>query len=208
VDIVLGKAKRWREEMEKLRAIVLDCGLTEELKWYQPCYTVGGGNVVLIGAFKEFCALLFCKGALVKDPENILKKPGENTQAGRRIEFTSLEQIVKMTPVLKAYICDAVAVQKSGRDIEYKKVTDHKIPAELKAKFDEDPAFKAAFKALTPGRQRAYLLHFNAAKQSATRTSRIEKYAPLIFRGMGPLDDYNMKRKEKAARRASQVARS
>jgi uncharacterized protein YdeI (YjbR/CyaY-like superfamily) len=197
VDIVLSKAKQWREELEKLRTIVLQCGLTEELKWYQPCYTFEDRNIVLIHGFKEYFALLFIKGVLLKDPRKLLIQQTENVQAGRQIRFTSLQEIIKLEPVLKAYIREAVEVEKSGLEVTMKKTTDFKVPVELKNKFLKAPAFKTAFHALTPGRQRAYLLYFAAPKQSKTREARIEKYTPQILKGKGLMDDYLSKKKNK-----------
>jgi uncharacterized protein YdeI (YjbR/CyaY-like superfamily) len=180
----------WREELEKLRAILLDSPLTEELKWGKPCYTFQESNVVILQGFKETCALLFAKGALLKDPKRILEKPGENTQAARRIPFTSVRDIDKMKPVLKAYIKEAIEVEKAGLEVEYKSTEDFILPKELQNKLDENLALKIAFNALTPGRQRAYLLYFSAAKQSKTRESRIEKCVPKILHGKGLNDDY------------------
>jgi uncharacterized protein YdeI (YjbR/CyaY-like superfamily) len=197
VDVVLSKAKRWREEMEKLRTIVLECGLTEELKWYQPCYTFEGRNVVLIHGFKEYFALLFIKGVLLKDPRKILIQQTENVQAGRQVRFTNLREVVEMAPVLKAYIQEAVEVEKSGLEVKMKKTTEFKVPVELKNKFARTPALKTAFHALTPGRQRAYLLYFAAPKQSKTREARIEKCMPQILKGKGLMDDYLLKKKNK-----------
>lgn len=193
--MVLKKAKQWRQELEQLRAIILDCGLTEELKWYQPCYTLEGRNVALIHGFKEYFAILFIKGVLLKDPRKILIQQTENVQAGRQIRFTSLQEVVKMGPVLKTYIREAIEVEKSGKKIEMKKTVEFKVPEELRAKFKKDSALKTAFHALTPGRQRAYLLHFAAPKQSKTREARIEKYASQILKGRGLLDDYLEKKK-------------
>jgi uncharacterized protein YdeI (YjbR/CyaY-like superfamily) len=189
VDAYLRRAKKWREEMAELRRIVLDCPLTEELKWRAPCYTFQNSNVVLIGAFKEYCVLSFVKGALLKDAKRILVKPGENTQAVRVIRFTEVREITKIEPTLKAYLHEAIEVEKAGLKVKLKKITERKIPEELQDKFAENPALKTAFRALTPGRQRAYLLHFSAAKQSKTRTSRIEKCMPRILKGKGLADD-------------------
>jgi uncharacterized protein YdeI (YjbR/CyaY-like superfamily) len=188
VDTFLGKAKKWRSEMAALREIVLDSGLTEELKWRQPCYTLSGANVVIISAFKEYCALNLFKGALLKDPSGILVSPGENTQSGRQIRFTSVEQIVEMEPILKAYLDESIENEKAGLQVEMKKTEEYPVPDELQAKLDESPDFRAAFDALTPGRQRGYLLHFAAAKQSKTRTARIEKHMQRIMDGKGLLD--------------------
>jgi uncharacterized protein YdeI (YjbR/CyaY-like superfamily) len=188
VDGFLRKAKKWREELHKLRAIVLDCGLTEEVKWRQPCYTFQGRNIALIHGFKEYCALLFFNGALLKDAKGILEKPGENTQAGRRIPFTSVREIVKMESTLKAYIHEAIEVEKAGLKVKLKKTREFVIPEEFQNRLDEMPALKAAFDALTPGRQRAYILHFSAAKQSKTRASRVEKWMQQILDGKGIAD--------------------
>jgi uncharacterized protein YdeI (YjbR/CyaY-like superfamily) len=187
VDAFLDRATKWREEMEALRKIALGCGLTEELKWGKPCYTFEESNVVIIQGFKESCALLFCKGALLSDPEGLLEKPGESTQAARRIRFTDVRQVAKLKPILKARIQEAIEVEKAGLEVDFKK-SPKPIPAELQAKFKEVPAFKKAFHALTPGRQRAYTLHFSSAKQAETRSSRIEKCMPRILEGKGLVD--------------------
>ena len=189
VDAVLSKAEKWRDEMEQLRTIVLDCGLTEELKWYQPCYTFQGKNIVLIHGFKDYCALLFMKGALLKDAKGILVQQTENVQAGRQIRFTSLREIVKLDPVLKAYIKEAIEVEKAGLKVELKETSEFKMPEEFQRKLNEMPALKTAFESLTPGRQRGYLLYFAGAKQSQTREARIEKCMDLIFDGKGLNDD-------------------
>jgi uncharacterized protein YdeI (YjbR/CyaY-like superfamily) len=188
VDGYLRKAKKWQEEMEKLRMIILDCGLTEELKWGKPSYTFQKSNIVIIQGFKEFCALLFCKGALLNDANGILKKPGENTQAARRIPFTNVREIVEMEPILKAYIHGAIEVEKAGLKVDFKK-NPEPIPEELQNKLAEIPGLKAAFDALTPGRQRAYILYFSAPKQSKTRESRVEKCMQQILNGQG-LNDH------------------
>jgi uncharacterized protein YdeI (YjbR/CyaY-like superfamily) len=185
VDSVLRKATEWREEFEILRSIVLDCGLVEELKWYQPCYTFQEKNVVLIHGFKEYCALLFFKGALLMDPKGILIQPTENVQSGRQIRFTNVREIIKMRPILKAYIQQAIEVEKAGLKVKLKKTSDFKIPEEFKNKLAELPALKTAFDALTPGRQRGYLFYFSAPKQSKTRTARVEKCMKQIFNGKG-----------------------
>ena len=182
VDEYLRKAKKWREEFAKLRMIVLDCGLTEELKWGKPCYTFQESNIVIIQGFKEFCALLFCKGALLKDPTGILKKFG--WQAARRIPFTNVREIGEMEPILKTYIHEAIEAEKAGLEVNLKK-NPEPIPEEFQKKLDEIPALKAAFDALTPGRQRAYILYFSAAKQSKTRESRVEKCMQQILDGRG-----------------------
>lgn len=178
------KVNNWPEELEKLRMIVLDCGLTEELKWGVPCYTFQKSNVLIISAFKEYCSLSFFKGALLKDAHRILEKPGENTQAGRLVKFTNVKQIVEIEPVLKEYIYEAVEAEKAGLKVNTKK-NPEPIPEELQNKFEDIPALKTAFDALTPGRQRAYILHFSAPKQSKTRVSRIEKCMEKILAGKG-----------------------
>ena len=195
VDSFLKKAKTWREEMEKLRAILLDCGLSEEWKWNKPCYSFQETNIVVMAPFKAHCALIVCKGALLKDPNKILVKPGEHTQAARQIRLTSLQQITKLAPILKAYFQEAIEVEKSGLEIKYKTVSEFKAPEELEKAFQKTPALKTAFKSLTPGRQRAYLMHFSAPKQSPTRDSRIEKCTPQILAGKGLSDDYKAKKK-------------
>ena len=184
VDEYLSEAEKWQEEFEKLRRIILGCQLTEELKWGKPCYTFQKSNIVIIQGFKEFCALLFCKGALLNDANGILKKPGENTQAARRIPFTNVREIVEMEPILKAYIHEAIEAEKAGLKVTFKK-NPEPIPKELRNKLDEIPALKTAFDALTPGRQRGYILYFSAPKQSKTRESRIEKCMPQILNGKG-----------------------
>jgi uncharacterized protein YdeI (YjbR/CyaY-like superfamily) len=183
VDSYLKKSK-WQKELKKLRSIILSCPLTEELKWGKPCYTFQDSNIVILQGFKEFCALLFAKGALLKDRNHILKKPGENTQGARRIPFTSVKMIVEMESVLKAYIKEAIEAEKAGLEVSYKK-NPEPLPKELESKLDEAPALKSAFKALTPGRQRGYILYFSAAKQSKTRESRIEKWRQHILNGKG-----------------------
>ena len=185
VDEFINKAKKWQEELKELRRIILDCQLTEELKWGQPCYTFQGKNIVIISGFKEYCALSFFKGALLKDANGILSKPGENTQAARLIRFTNVREIVEMEPILKAYLNEAIEVEKAGLKVDFKKTTDFIIPEEFQKKLDEIPALKTAFDALTPGRQRAYILYFSAAKQSKTRASRVEKYMQQILDGKG-----------------------
>ena len=184
VDAFLRKAKKWREESEKLRMILLDCPLTEELKWGEPCYTFQGKNIVLIGGFKEYCTLLFFKGALLKDTHGILVAPGK-LQAGRQIRFTSLREIVAQEATLRAYVHEAIEVEKAGLKVKLKKHEDYIIPEELQKKLDEIPALKTAFKALTPGRQRGYMFHISAPKQSKTRESRVEKCMQQILDGKG-----------------------
>jgi uncharacterized protein YdeI (YjbR/CyaY-like superfamily) len=184
VDEYLRNAKKWQAEFKKLRRIILDCGLTEELKWGKPGYTFQKSNIVIIQGFKEFCALLFCKGALLNDANGLLEKPGENTQAARRIPFTNVREIVEMERILKAYIHEAIEAEKAGLKVNFKK-NPEPIPEELQNKLDEMPALKTAFDALTPGRQRAYILYFSAPKQSKTRESRIEKCMRQILNGKG-----------------------
>jgi uncharacterized protein YdeI (YjbR/CyaY-like superfamily) len=185
VDIFLSKAKRWREEMEILRMLLLDCQLTEELKWGKPCYTFQKSNIVIIIGFKEYCALGFFKGALLNDANGILIKPGENTQAGRQIRFTNVREIDEMEPIVKAYIYEAIEAEKTGLKVNFKKTSEFKIPEEFQKKLDENAALQTAFDALTPGRQRAYILHFSAPKQSKTRESRVEKWLQQILNGKG-----------------------
>lgn len=188
VDWYFTNAKKWREEIEKLRVIALDCNLTEELKWGCPCYQLDGKNIVLIHVFKDYCAYLFFKGALMKDPKKILIQQTKNVQVPRQIRFTGAAQIVKMQPALKAYIKEAIAIEKSGAKPELKKTTEFEMPEEFKNVLKENPDLKTAFKALTLGRQRAYLLYFSSAKQVKTREARIKKYAKQILKGKG-LDD-------------------
>jgi uncharacterized protein YdeI (YjbR/CyaY-like superfamily) len=185
VDAYMQQAKQWQQEFMKLRAIVLDCGLTEEMKWGNPCYTFQDANIVLIHGFKDYCALLFFKGALLQDPNGILIQQTENVQAGRQIRFTGLEEIVKMEPILKAYIHEAVEVEKAGLEVNFKKTAEYSIPEELQRKLDADPALKTAFEALTPGRQRAYILHCSAPKQGKTREARVDKCTLQILAGKG-----------------------
>jgi uncharacterized protein YdeI (YjbR/CyaY-like superfamily) len=185
VDGYVRKNKKWADQLPKLRRIVLDCGLTEELKWRFPVYTFQNANVVILWGFKEHCAIGFFKGALLKDPKRILIKPGENSQSMRQIRFTSVQEIDKIESILKAYIREAIEVEKSGLKVKLKKITDRAIPDELQNKFKKNPALKSAFGALTPGRQRAYLLHFSSAKQPKTREARIDKCVPQILNGKG-----------------------
>ena len=185
VDFFFNKAEKWQEEYEKLRAIVLDCGLTEELKWGVPCYTFQESNVVLIHGFKEYCALLFHKGALLNNPDGILIQQTENVQAARQIRFTNVQQIVEMEPTLKAYIFEAIDVEKAGLEVEFKQTADFSMAEEFINKLEEVPGLQDAFEALTPGRQRGYLLHFSAPKQAKTRIARIEKSIPQILDGKG-----------------------
>ncbi len=184
VDAYLRDEPKWREETKQLRAIALGCGLTEELKWGKPCYMVGGSNVLIIQGFKDYCALLFTQGALLKDAQGILKRIGEHTQAARQLRFTTKQEIVAQKPTIKAYIAEAIAAEKAGLKVEYKK-SPEPMPEELQRKLAETPALKKAFASLTPGRQRAYILYFSAAKQSLTREARIEKCVPQILQGKG-----------------------
>ncbi|WP_461673295.1 YdeI/OmpD-associated family protein [Priestia megaterium] len=185
VDEFLTKAKKWKEEYETLRKIALDCELTEDFKWMNPCYTFEKKNIVLIHGFKEYCALLFPKGALLQDSHGILIQQTENVQGARQIRFTNVQEIAQKEAVLKAYIYEAIEVEKAGLKVKVKKPEELIIPEELQHKFDDIPALKDAFTTLTPGRQRAYILYFSAAKQSKTRESRVEKCIPNILNGKG-----------------------
>ncbi|MCM3456217.1 YdeI family protein [Heyndrickxia oleronia] len=185
VEEFFSKSKKWKEEYVKLREIVLDCGLTEEYKWMHPCYTYETKNIVLIHGFKEYCALLFHKGALLQDTNGILIQQTENVQAARQIRFTNVQEIIELETILKSYINEAIQVEKAGLEVNFKKNTEMKIPEELQNKFNEIPELKTAFEALTPGRQRAYTLYFSSPKQSKTRESRIEKYQQHILNGKG-----------------------
>lgn len=184
VDAILRRATKWQLEFETLRSIVLDFPLAEELKWYQPCYTLQKKNVVLIHGFKEYCALMFFKGALLKDPNHILVTPGQH-QAARQIRFTNVRHIIQMGPLLKSYIEEAIAVEKAGLKVKLKKTSDFRIPEELQKQLNEIPGLKAAFNALTPGRQRNYIYHFSQPKQSKTRAERVEKCIQPILNGKG-----------------------
>lgn len=189
VDGFIKKTKTWKEEFERLRSILLGFEeLDEEIKWMHPCYTLEGKNIVLMHGFKDYCALLFHKGALLKDPDGILIQQTENVQAARQIRFTNVQEIIEMKPILEAYIQEAIEVEKAGLQVELKKTEEYSIPEELQTKFDEVPALKTAFEELTPGRQRAYILYFSKAKQSKTRESRIEKYMEHILEGKGMND--------------------
>lgn len=188
VDFYFSKNEKWQKEIEKLRTIVLDCQLNEELKWGVPCYTFQKSNIVLIHVFKEYCAVLFFKGALLNDANGILVQQTENVQSARQIRFTNLQEIIDLEPVLKTYIYEAIEVEKAGLKVELKKTKEFSVPEEFQTRLNEDHNLKTAFHALTPGRQRGYLLHFSAAKQSKTRESRIEKSIPQILNGKG-LDD-------------------
>src|SRR6266436_6187943 len=185
VDSYFSRARKWNEEFRKLREIILEFELTEEFKWGHPCYALQNSNLVLMHGFKEYCALLFMKGALLKDPRGILVQQTENVQAARQIRFTNVREIVGMKPILKAYIAEAIEVQKAGLEVDYKKTSEFVIPEEFRNRLDESPALKTAFEALTPGRQRGYILYFSVAKQSKTRESRIEKCMPQILKGKG-----------------------
>ncbi|MEI6875424.1 MAG: YdeI family protein [Spirochaetota bacterium] len=189
VDAFIGRAKQWKDEFVKLREIILSCQLTEELKWGQPCYTFQDSNIVLIHGFKDYCAILFHKGALLKDAKGILIQQTENVQSARQVRFTGVKEIVKLEKALKAYILEAIEVEKAGLKVEFKKTADFKVPEEFQTRLDSDPALKAAFEALTPGRQKAYLFYFSGAKQAKTREARVEKCVPKILDGLGMDDD-------------------
>ena len=185
VDWFFNKNTKWQEEYGTLRKIVLDCGLNEELKWGCPCYDLNGANIVLIHGFKDYCALLFMKGVLMKDPNGILIIQTKNVQVARQVRFTSAEQIVEMKSIIKAYVKEAIEVEKSGLQVEMKPTKEFEMPEEFEIKLKTIPALKKAFEKLTPGRQRGYLLYFSSAKQSKTRTERVEKYMPQIMNGKG-----------------------
>ena len=188
VDQYFNKPTKWNEEIEKLRTIALDCGLNEELKWGCPCYSYKGNNIVLIHLFKEYCGFLFFKGALLNDAHGILVQQTKNVQAARQIRFTGVQEIVKKKTIFKSYIFEAIEVEKAGLKVNFKKTTEFTMPEEFQNKLNKIPSLKTAFYALTPGRQRGYLLHFSSAKQSKTRASRVEKYMQQILKGKG-LDD-------------------
>ena len=185
VDWFFSKETKWQKEYEKLRKIILDCGLIEELKWGCPCYTFENANLVLIHGFKEYCALLFFKGALLNDPNGILIQQTKNVQSARQIRFTNVREIVKMEKILKAYIYEAIEVERAGLKVKLKKISEFKIPEEFQKRLDKNTALKKAFDALTPGRQRAYIFYFSQAKQSKTREARVEKYIKQILNGKG-----------------------
>jgi uncharacterized protein YdeI (YjbR/CyaY-like superfamily) len=188
VDAFIANAKNWQPELTKLRAILLDSELTEDFKWSQPCYTFDGKNVIVLGPMKDSCAFAFFKGALLKDPHDVLTRPGQHSQSTRWIKFTSVREITEMKSILKAYIREAIQIEKSGLKVKLKKTSDLKIPEELQVLLDEFPDFKKAFEALTPGRQRAYIYHFSAPKRSKTREARVRKCMPHILKGKGLLD--------------------
>lgn len=185
VDAFLEKTKNWQEEFVKLREIILACGLTEEVKWGQPCYMFEKDNIILIHGFKEYCAVLFFKGSLLKDPNGVLIQQTENVQAARQIRFTNVEQIIELAPIIQAYIYEAIDNEKAGLKVEMKKVEEYDVTAEFQEQLDEMPELKTAFEALTPGRQRAYLRYFAEPKQSKTRTARVEKHIQNILSGKG-----------------------
>ena len=188
VDWYFSKNEKWEKEINKLRTIILDCGLTEELKWGSPCYTYGNNNIVLIHVFKEYCAVLFFKGALLNDSNGILIQQTKNVQSARQVRFTNAREVVKLEKILKTYIYEAIEVEKAGLKVKLKKTSDFKIPEEFQKKLDKMVTLKKAFESLTPGRQRGYIFYFSQAKQSKTRESRVEKYIPQILKGKG-LDD-------------------
>jgi uncharacterized protein YdeI (YjbR/CyaY-like superfamily) len=185
VDAYLGQLEKWQDESRALRRIVLECQLTEEVKWGKPCYTFQNSNIVIIQGFKDYCALMFFKGSLLKDADGLLVKPGKSTQAGRQFRFTEVREIIEMEATLKAYIREAIEVEKAGLKVNLKQTSDYVVPEEFQTKLDENPSLKTAFDALTPGRQRAYLLYFSAAKRAETRKSRVEKHIPRILKGKG-----------------------
>jgi uncharacterized protein YdeI (YjbR/CyaY-like superfamily) len=185
VDQYLSTVEKWQEELRALRKILLECGLIEELKWGAPCYSFQNTNVAIIGGLKEYCVLSFFKGALLQDTEDILMKPGDNTQSARLIRFTNVREILGMEPLLKAYIYEAIEVEKAGLKVKLKKIKEHFIPEEFQKKLNKSQELKKAFETLTPGRQRAYLLYFSSPKQAKTRETRIEKYMKQILKGKG-----------------------
>lgn len=187
VDEYIQKAKKWPQELAKLRELVLESGLNEEFKWYQPCYTFQSRNVIILSEYKDFCSLAFFNGALLKDEKGLLARPG-NVQAGRQLRFTSVQEIEKADPIIRAYIDEAIEVEKAGLKVVPKKTEDYEVPVEFQNKLEKDPALRTAFEALTPGRQRGYLFYFAAPKQSKTREARIEKYVQQILDGKGMND--------------------
>jgi len=188
IDEFMDREEQWQKEFRKLRQIVLGCNLTEELKWGQPCYTHDGKNVVIIHGFKDYCALLFIKGALMDDPKGLLIQQTENVQAGRQIRFSTIHEIEALEDTVRGYVQEAIRIEAAGLKVEKKKTSDFPVPEEFQSRLDADPALKSAFEALTPGRQRGYLFHFSQPKQSKTREARVEKCIPRIFDGLG-LDD-------------------
>lgn len=188
VDFFFDKADKWQKEFEKLRTIILDCGLNEELKWGQACYTYDGRNIVLIHGFKEYCALLFFKGALMRDTHNILIQQTENVQSARQVRFTQVKEIAKLERTLKEYIYEAIEVERAGLKVKLKKTEDFPVPEELQKRLTKNRSLKKAFEALTPGRQKGYIFYISQAKQSKTRESRVEKCVPLILEGKGLTD--------------------
>ncbi|WP_295122062.1 YdeI family protein [uncultured Chitinophaga sp.] len=189
VDNYFDKLDKWGKELEKLRTILLDCGLTEDLKWGSPCYSYEGSNVSIIGGLRDYCVLSFFKGVLLHDEHNLLEKPGDNTRSARVIPITSVKQITSLTPVLKAYIYEAIEIERAGLKVDFEASNELAYPEELTLKLAKNPKLKAAFAALTPGRQRGYILHFAAAKQPKTREARIDKFTPKILEGKG-MNDY------------------
>ncbi|MGD0674432.1 MAG: DUF1801 domain-containing protein [Polyangiaceae bacterium] len=188
VDAFLKRQDKWRAEFEKLRGILLASGLTEELKWGQPCYALDGKNVALIHGFKEYCAILFAKGALLKDPKGVLIQQTKNVQSARQIRFTSVQDVTRLEKTVKAYVHEAIEIERAGLKVQFKKIEDIELPEELESKLGADARLQAAFAALTPGRRRAYILHFSQPKLSATRAARVEKHIARILEGLG-LDD-------------------
>lgn len=188
VDAFLKREKKWRGEFEKLRAILQSSGMTEELKWGKPCYACDGKNVALIHGFKEYCAILFTKGALLKDPKRMLIQQTENVQSARQLRFSNVEEVTKLEKVIKAYVREAIEIERAGLTVQLKKTEDFALPAEFESKLAANAKLRAAFAALTPGRQRAYIMHFSQAKLSTTRASRVQKHIPRILGGLG-LDD-------------------
>jgi uncharacterized protein YdeI (YjbR/CyaY-like superfamily) len=188
VDAYLARAKTWQQELAALRKILLEFPLREKLKWGKPCYSFDGHNVIVVQPFKQHCALLFCKGALLRDAEQLLVRPGENTQAARQFRFTDVAGIAEHRAILRAYLAEAIAVEKAGLEVTYKTLDQHEVPAELQQRLDASPALKNAFESLTPGRQRAYFLFIAGAKQTETRAARVEKCAPRMLQGKGLKD--------------------
>lgn len=185
VDTFIEKAKQWKDELIESRRIALECGLTEDLKWYQPCYTFDGNNVVILSCFKKYYALSFFKGALLDDPNEILVQPTENMQAGRQIRFNDVSQILEQEDQIRTIIKNAIEIEKKGLKVDFKDTSEYEVPQELLDKFEEDPNYKEAFDALTPGRQKGYFIHFSGAKQSSTRAARIDRCEDKIYAGKG-----------------------